>query len=45
MREAVALAGKEFGSAPAKALVDFVATTKRGICADVGEANRGEAAE
>jgi UDP-N-acetylglucosamine acyltransferase len=36
VREAVAEAQKLFTSAPAKAMLDFVATAKRGVCADVG---------
>jgi UDP-N-acetylglucosamine acyltransferase len=36
VRDALAEAQKEFSSAPAKILLDFVAGTKRGVCADVG---------
>jgi UDP-N-acetylglucosamine acyltransferase len=45
MREAVAQAQKEFVSGPAAEMIDFVATTKRGICADVGEMKGAEAEE
>lgn len=45
LREAVAQAQKEFTGGPAKVLVDFVASSKRGICADVGELKGGEGAE
>ena len=44
LREAVALGRKEFGSGPAKVLLEFAATTKRGICFDVGQ-DREEAGE
>lgn len=37
MREAVELARKEFHGGPAKEMIDFVAASKRGICADVGQ--------
>jgi UDP-N-acetylglucosamine acyltransferase len=36
---AVATAQKECVSGPAKAIVDFVASSKRGVCADVGKGN------
>lgn len=42
LREAVGLARKEFGGGPARALLEFVAATKRGICADVGQGSGGE---
>ncbi|MDB6066211.1 MAG: Acyl-[acyl-carrier-protein]--UDP-N-acetylglucosamine O-acyltransferase [Pedosphaera sp.] len=35
LRAALVVAQKEFSSGAAKALVDFVATSKRGVCADV----------
>jgi hypothetical protein len=35
----VAEAEKNFNSAPAKILIGFVAGAKRGVCADVGQAN------
>jgi UDP-N-acetylglucosamine acyltransferase len=41
LREAVALARKEFTSGPAKVMLDFAASTKRGICYDVSQ-ERGE---
>jgi UDP-N-acetylglucosamine acyltransferase len=41
LRDAVALGQKEFTGTPAKILLEFAATTKRGICADTGQ----EAAE
>ena len=41
LREAVALAQKEFTAGPARVMLDFVASTKRGICYDVGQ-ERGE---
>ena len=36
LRDALAEAKKSFTSAPAKVLIDFVATAKRGVCSDVG---------
>jgi UDP-N-acetylglucosamine acyltransferase len=45
LRAAVALARKDFGGGPARILLDFVATTKRGICADVGQESGSAAAE
>ncbi|MBI3851958.1 MAG: acyl-ACP--UDP-N-acetylglucosamine O-acyltransferase [Verrucomicrobia bacterium] len=36
LREALAAAEKEFASAPAKVLLEFIASSKRGICSDVG---------
>ena len=36
LRAAVAGAGKNFSSAPAKVLLEFVAGSKRGVCSDVG---------
>jgi len=36
LRDALAEAQKNFSSAPAKILLDFVASSKRGVCADVG---------
>jgi UDP-N-acetylglucosamine acyltransferase len=36
-REALAAAGKDFSSGPAKILLDFVAGAKRGVLADVGK--------
>ena len=38
LREAVAAARKDFCSAPAGILLEFVANAKRGVCADVGGA-------
>jgi UDP-N-acetylglucosamine acyltransferase len=38
LRDALAQAQKEFTGAPAKILMDFVAGTKRGLCADVRNA-------
>jgi len=38
LRPAVAEAQKKFSSAPAKILLDFIAETKRGVCADAGGA-------
>jgi UDP-N-acetylglucosamine acyltransferase len=35
-RSAISAAQKEFTSAPAKTLLEFCATTKRGVCADSG---------
>jgi UDP-N-acetylglucosamine acyltransferase len=37
LRAAVAQGQKEFTGAAAKNLLDFVATAKRGVCADVGQ--------
>jgi UDP-N-acetylglucosamine acyltransferase len=39
---AVSQARKEFTSAPAKLMLDFIASAKRGVCGDVGNA-KGEA--
>lgn len=36
LREAVAVANGRFTSPSAKTLLDFIATSKRGVCADVG---------
>ncbi len=36
LREAVAQARTEFNGGPVRIMLDFVATTKRGICADIG---------
>ncbi|MGD0743682.1 MAG: acyl-ACP--UDP-N-acetylglucosamine O-acyltransferase [Verrucomicrobiota bacterium] len=41
LRAAVTEAQKEFTSAPAKALLDFIAEAKRGVCADAGRATGG----
>ncbi|HXE43458.1 MAG TPA: acyl-ACP--UDP-N-acetylglucosamine O-acyltransferase, partial [Candidatus Baltobacteraceae bacterium] len=38
LREALAAAQKNFSSATAKILLEFVASAKRGVCADVGRA-------
>jgi UDP-N-acetylglucosamine acyltransferase len=38
LRKALAEAQKEFASAPAKALLDFIAGAKHGVCADSGRA-------
>jgi UDP-N-acetylglucosamine acyltransferase len=38
LREALAAAQKNFTSAPAKVLLDFIAEAKRGVCADSGRA-------
>jgi UDP-N-acetylglucosamine acyltransferase len=45
LREAVEMARKEFKSEPAKVLIEFVATSKRGICMDVGERKAQEEEE
>ncbi|MDB6017749.1 MAG: Acyl-[acyl-carrier-protein]--UDP-N-acetylglucosamine O-acyltransferase [Pedosphaera sp.] len=45
LRIALAEAQKEFNSAVAKTLLEFVAGSKRGICGDVGATNRGEEAD
>ena len=42
LREALATAKKDFASGPAKVLLDFVASAKRGVCADVGETKHDE---
>ena len=36
LRAALAAAQKEFSSAPARTLLDFTASTKRGVCSDIG---------
>jgi len=41
LSEALAQARKEFTSAPAKVLLDFVASAKRGVCRDVSMMARG----
>jgi len=38
LRAALAEARKDFSSAPAKVLLDFIAGAKRGVCADAGRA-------
>jgi hypothetical protein len=35
LRESVAAAGQSFTSEPAQILLQFLASTKRGVCADV----------
>ncbi len=42
LREAVAEAQTMFSSAPAKAMLEFVAQTKRGVCSDTGASGAGE---
>jgi UDP-N-acetylglucosamine acyltransferase len=42
LRDAVAAARKKFASEPAKIMLDFIASSKRGICFDTG--GRGKAA-
>lgn len=42
LHDALAEAEKNFSGAPAKILLEFVAGTKRGICADVGRATTNE---
>jgi UDP-N-acetylglucosamine acyltransferase len=42
LREALAQAQKEFTSAPAKILLDFMTGSKRGFCADVRVTHRAE---
>jgi UDP-N-acetylglucosamine acyltransferase len=44
-RAALAEAKKSFSSAPAKVLLDFVSSAKRGICSDVGKASEKNAGE
>jgi len=39
LRDAVARARKDFTSAPAKVLLDFLTGAKRGVCADSGRVN------
>jgi UDP-N-acetylglucosamine acyltransferase len=38
VREALAEARKDFNSAPANTLLDFIVEAKRGVCADTGRA-------
>ncbi len=45
LRPALAKARKQFSSAPAKVMLDFLAGSKRGVCADVGKARADEVAE
>jgi len=45
LREAAALARKEFTSPAAKVLVEFVAASKRGVCVDTGRGQEAEAME
>jgi acyl-[acyl carrier protein]--UDP-N-acetylglucosamine O-acyltransferase len=40
LRTAIAEAQKNFSSATAKVLLDFVAGARRGLCADTGRANK-----
>jgi UDP-N-acetylglucosamine acyltransferase len=42
LKEAIAMALEEFKSEPARVLIDFVASSKRGLCADVGFAGHEE---
>jgi UDP-N-acetylglucosamine acyltransferase len=42
LRVALAKAREQFSSAPARVIMDFVAASKRGVCADVGEARAAE---
>jgi UDP-N-acetylglucosamine acyltransferase len=42
LSDAVAQARREFTSAPARVLLDFVASTKRGVCRDVSMMAKGE---
>ena len=42
LRTAMTEAQKKFTGAPAKALLDFIAEAKRGVCADVGHATGGD---
>ena len=44
-RAAVAEAQSRFADGPARTLVDFVATTKRGVCSDVSRAEKESAEE
>jgi UDP-N-acetylglucosamine acyltransferase len=39
LRAALAAAQTEFSSAPAKTLLDFLASAKRGVCVDIGRAD------
>jgi len=43
LRSALEAARKKFSSAPAKVMLDFVAGSKRGVCADTGEGRAVEA--
>lgn len=45
MREALADAANRFASAPAKTMIEFVATSKRGVCADVGSGHAADQTE
>jgi UDP-N-acetylglucosamine acyltransferase len=42
LRKALAVAQKKFSSTPAKIMMEFVAASKRGVCADPGAARSGE---
>ena len=42
LRTALANAQKDFSSAPAKVLIEFVATAQRGVCSDVAAGEPGE---
>jgi UDP-N-acetylglucosamine acyltransferase len=37
LRDALAAAGQEFTSVPAKIMLEFIAAAKRGVCSDVGD--------
>lgn len=43
LRAAVSAASEQFSSGPAKLLLDFVASAKRGVCTDKGRASEPEA--
>lgn len=45
LRDALADAEKQFASAPARTVIEFVAAAKRGICADVGGGRGSMASE
>jgi UDP-N-acetylglucosamine acyltransferase len=45
LRDAMAVAQSEFNGGPPRVMLDFVAATKRGICADMGLSGGGEEEE
>ena len=43
LRAAAAMASEKFSSAPARVLIEFVSTAKRGVCTDLGQGGSEEA--
>jgi UDP-N-acetylglucosamine acyltransferase len=43
LRDAIAAAREDFSSGPSRVLLEFVAASQRGVCADVGQSDSAEA--